>query len=94
MRFQATMPDVLHWLGITKIDRMISMSNMKYDAIVGSGIEIVERVEIPGDMLPPDSQVEIDAKIAAGYFSNTVSPQLAAATLENVKGRTWDDINH
>ena len=28
MRFQATMPDVLHWLGITKIDRMISMSNM------------------------------------------------------------------
>jgi GTP cyclohydrolase II len=33
MRFQATMPDVLHWLGVTKIDRMISMSNMKYDAI-------------------------------------------------------------
>jgi GTP cyclohydrolase II len=28
MRFQATMPDVLHWLGIQKIDRMISMSNM------------------------------------------------------------------
>ena len=54
----------------------------------------MERVEIPGDMLPPDSQVEIDAKIAAGYFSNTVSPQVAAQTLENVKGRTWDDINH
>jgi GTP cyclohydrolase II len=33
MRFQATMPDVLHWLGVTRIDRMISMSNMKYDAI-------------------------------------------------------------
>jgi GTP cyclohydrolase II len=27
-RFQALMPDVLHWLGITKIDRMMSMSNM------------------------------------------------------------------
>ena len=26
MRFQALMPDVLHWLGITKIDRMLSMS--------------------------------------------------------------------
>jgi GTP cyclohydrolase II len=28
MRFQALMPDVLHWLGITKIDRFMSMSNM------------------------------------------------------------------
>lgn len=26
MRFQALMPDILHWLGITKIDRMMSMS--------------------------------------------------------------------
>jgi len=25
MRFQALMPDVLHWLGIKKIDNMISM---------------------------------------------------------------------
>ena len=32
MRFQELMPDVLHWLGITKIDRFVSMSNMKYDA--------------------------------------------------------------
>ena len=45
-------------------------------------------------MLPPDSQVEIDAKIAAGYFSSSISPQVAAKGLENVKGRTWDDINH
>lgn len=29
MRFQALMPDVLHWLGITKVDNMISMSDMK-----------------------------------------------------------------
>ncbi|KAF7596843.1 hypothetical protein BBP40_012443 [Aspergillus hancockii] len=34
MRFQALMPDILHWLGIRKIDRMLSMSNMKHDAIV------------------------------------------------------------
>ena len=26
MRFQSLMPDVLHWLGICKIDRMLSMS--------------------------------------------------------------------
>ena len=34
MRFQELMPDVLHWLGIKKIHRLVSMSNMKYDAIV------------------------------------------------------------
>jgi GTP cyclohydrolase II len=46
-RFQQLMPDVLHWLGIRRIDRLMSMSNMKYDAIVNSGIEVGERVPIP-----------------------------------------------
>ncbi|TPX47457.1 GTP cyclohydrolase II [Synchytrium endobioticum] len=90
MRFQALMPDVLHWLGIQKIDNMISMSNMKYDAIVGSGIKILNRYEIPLHMLPPDSKVEIDAKIASGYFSLTQTPINLAAT----KGRSWDDLVH
>ncbi|RYP69059.1 hypothetical protein DL771_006290 [Monosporascus sp. 5C6A] len=66
MRFQALMPDILHWLGIKKIDRMLSMSNMKYDAIVGQGIPIHERVELPEELIPADSRVEIDAKITAG----------------------------
>lgn len=47
MRFQALMPDILHWLGIKKIDRMLSMSNMKHDAIVEQGIPILERIPIP-----------------------------------------------
>ncbi len=34
------MPDSLHWLGITKIDDLVSMSDMKYNAIVGSGIQV------------------------------------------------------
>lgn len=45
-RFQSMMPDALHWLGVTKIDNFISMSDMKYDAIVNSGIKIVNRVAI------------------------------------------------
>ncbi|TPX30869.1 GTP cyclohydrolase II [Synchytrium microbalum] len=90
MRFQALMPDVLHWLGITKIDNMISMSNMKYDAIVQSGIKILKRYEIPAGMLPPDSQVEIDAKIASGYFSLNQTP----INLADTKGRSWDDLEH
>ncbi|GAA5822512.1 hypothetical protein JCM3770_002443, partial [Rhodotorula araucariae] len=62
MRFQVLMPDVLHWLGVKKIDNMISMSNLKHDAIVDSGIPILRRYEIPEDLIPPDSKVEIDAK--------------------------------
>ncbi|HEX9648103.1 MAG TPA: GTP cyclohydrolase II [Alphaproteobacteria bacterium] len=69
VRFQELMPDVLHWLGITRIDRFVSMSNTKYDAIVRQGIEIAERVPIPPELIPDDAHVEIDAKKAAGYFS-------------------------
>ena len=42
MQFQALMPDVLHWLGIKKIDNMVSMSDMKYNAIMGSEIPILK----------------------------------------------------
>jgi GTP cyclohydrolase II len=85
MRFQELMPDVLHGLGITKIDRFVSMSNMKHDAIVRSGIEIVERVPIPEDMIPADARVEMDAKRAAGYYSEAAVPD--AAELAKPKGR-------
>ena len=85
MRFQELMPDVLHWFGIRKIHRLVSMSNMKYDAITGSGIEVGERVNIPEELIPPDARVEIDAKMAAGYF--TPGPVPDAEELKQVKGR-------
>ena len=69
MRFQELMPDVLHWLGIRRIDRFVSMSNMKYDAITRQGIEIARQVPIPDELVPDDANVEIDAKKAAGYFT-------------------------
>jgi GTP cyclohydrolase II len=84
-RFQQLMPDVLHWLGIRRIDRLMSMSNMKYDAITGSGIEVVERVPIPPGLVPPDAQVELEAKKAAGYYSPGSASD--AAGLAAVKGR-------
>ncbi len=85
MRFQELMPDVLHWLGVRKIHRLVSMSNMKYDAIAGSGIEIGERVNIPDELIPADARVEMDAKVAAGYFSPGPAPDPAA--LKNTRGR-------
>jgi GTP cyclohydrolase II len=89
MRFQELMPDVLHWLGIKKIDRLVSMSDMKYNAITGSGIEVVERISIPDEMVPKDAQVEMEAKKAAGYF--TTDKVLDKAGLEKVKGRALND---
>jgi GTP cyclohydrolase II len=84
MRFQELMPDVFHWLGITRIDRWASMSNMKHGALVEQGIEVVERVPIPDELIPADAQVEMDAKKAAGYFS-TYTPD--ADELAQAKGR-------
>ena len=103
------MPDILHWLGSTKIDNMVSMSDMKYDAIVKSGIPI-KRYDLPGtfflqnlpppfgviffsdQLIPPDSRVEIDAKIAAGYFSS--GKQVTEADFVKTVGRTWEETEH
>jgi len=85
MRFQELMPDVLHWLGVQKIHRLVSMSNDKFDAITGSGIEVGERVKIPDSLVPADARVEIEAKIAAGYFTDGSVP--TAAELARVQGR-------
>lgn len=90
MRFQQLMPDVLKWLGISKIDRMLSMSNMKHDAIVDQGIPIIERIPIPDELVPPDSRVEIDAKINSGYFTN--GKVMDKNELKSVQGRTWNDV--
>jgi GTP cyclohydrolase II len=88
MRFQELMPDVLHWLGITRIDQLVSMSNLKYAPIVASGIEVVERVPIPDWLVPPEASVEMDAKKAAGYYTPDVPD---TAELQKPKGRVLDE---
>jgi GTP cyclohydrolase II len=85
MRVQELMPDVLHWLGITKIDRLVSMSAMKYKAISDSGIQIATRVPLPDERIPPDAYVEIQAKKAAGYY--TEGPVPDAVELAKPLGR-------
>ena len=74
MRFQELMPDVFHWLGIRRIDRWVSMSNVKRDALEAQGIEVVEQLAIPDQLVPLDAAVEIEAKKAAGYFSPSGLP--------------------
>ncbi|TMW63208.1 hypothetical protein Poli38472_002149 [Pythium oligandrum] len=89
VRFQALMPDALHWLGITKIDKFVSMSDMKYDAIVNSGIKIIERIPIPEELVPHDAKVEITAKVFAGYNGGSVY-KVDEETLKTVTGRGDD----
>ena len=88
MRFQEIMPDVLHWLGVTRIHKFVSMSDMKFDPLVKSGIEVLERVEIPPGLIPPEAQVEMDAKRAAGYFTSDTP---TAADTAAAKGRRLDE---
>ena len=64
---------------------------LQYNAIVSAGIEVVERHELPLDQIPADARVEIDAKIAAGYYS---SRAVTGEALESIKGRSWEDVDH
>ena len=79
-RFQQLMPDVIHWLGLRRIDRFVSMSDLKYDSLVSQGVEIVERIPIPDELVPADAQIEIAAKKAAGYFTPDGMPPDEALT--------------
>ncbi|HEY0566874.1 MAG TPA: GTP cyclohydrolase II [Xanthobacteraceae bacterium] len=86
-RFQQLMPDVVNWLGVRRIDHLVSMSDMKHDALTSQGIEIVRRVPIPDELVPADAYVEIAAKKAAGYYT----PDLTSADeLEKTSGRALD----
>ena len=86
-RFQELMPDIFHWLGITRIDRFASMSDMKYNALSSQGIEIGERLDIPDELIPDDAHVEMEAKKAAGYFTNAEAKD--EIELRTIKGRNF-----
>lgn len=83
-RVQELMPDIILWLGIDRIDKLLSMSSDKYDAIVGAGITVMERVPLPEDYVPAGALVEITAKIASGYASNATATDDAVAGLMTV----------
>src|SRR5262249_43496315 len=85
-RLQQLMQDVIHGLGIDRLDRFVSMSDMKYEALIGQGVRIIERVPIPDALIPADAQVEMAAKKAMGYYAGAAKPTDPAATV----GRALD----
>ena len=89
MRFQELMPDVLNWLGIRRIARFVSMSDMKRDSIEAQGIAIERQIPIPPELVPDDAQVEITAKRAAGYYSEEGAP--STGELRERAGRSLTD---
>merc|ERR1712176_360983 len=80
-RFQTMMPDVLNWMGLRRIDWLCSMSNEKYDAITGAGIRVMQRVDLPEDYIKESMMVELTAKIASGYHSDSIDKGQVAADL-------------
>lgn len=69
-------------------------------------IPIHERVELPDELIPSDSRVEIDAKITAGKSCHqhnnkdgplthqgyfTAGKRLTAEELQSVQGRLWEE---
>jgi hypothetical protein len=85
MRFQELMSDALHWLGIRKIHRLVSMSNMS--TTPSPPPHRGRRTREHPDAYPY-ARVEIDAKMAAGYF--TPGPVPDADELRKPKGRGLD----
>jgi hypothetical protein len=63
---------------------------MKYDALANSGIDVVERVPIPDELVPDDANVEMEAKKAAGYFTPDAPP--TKADLKKVVGRDLEEF--
>lgn len=84
-RFQELMPDILLWLGIHRIDWLMSMSSEKYNAIDNAGIQVMQRISLPDELVPENASVEINAKISAGYHTDKISSNEIAEELRDLK---------
>lgn len=80
-RFQEMMADVFLWLGIKRIDWLLSMSSDKYEAITSRGIEVMQRVSIPDSYVPKGAAVELTAKVSAGYHTDNIESDKVIADL-------------
>ncbi|KAG5351207.1 hypothetical protein C0989_007432 [Termitomyces sp. Mn162] len=100
MRFQVLMPDVLHWLGEIRRHRKQRNSNheeVRFTRYVHASLASAPAHPLtltpPTDhLIPPDSRVEIDAKIAAGYFSS--GKRVTQEDLVRTVGRGGEDAVH
>jgi hypothetical protein len=62
---------------------------VKHEAITKSGITIGQRIKIPDELIPKDARVEIEAKVAAGYYTEGSIPP--PEMLAKVTGRGFEE---
>ena len=58
--------------------------------MTSSGIRIIERCDIPEELIPADAKVEIDAKMYAGYYSGNKEVKSWDA-LQATQGRAMEE---
>ena len=58
-------------------------------AITATGIKIVNRVEIPPELVPDDAKVEITAKVFHGYNAGKAYQGIDEDELKKTKGRDY-----
>lgn len=84
-RFQTMMPDILSWMGVDRIDWLLSMSREKYDAIMEAGITVNQRVALPDVYIPKHAHVEVIAKIADGYHADECKTEATMTALRSLR---------
>lgn len=89
-QFQALVPDPLQFWGVMRIYNFISMSDMKYTAIVNTGITIENQVKITKELMPLDASVEITAKVFHGYNTANAYRNIGEEEQKKTKGRESD----
>ena len=62
LRFHELVPDVLHWLGISKVHELLSMNTNKHQALINQGIEVQKCVPIDDKLISQKARVEVEAK--------------------------------
>ncbi len=48
------------------------VAQLRYEAIVGAGIKVMQRVTLPEDYVKENMKVEISAKVASGYHTESM----------------------
>ena len=90
-RFQELAPDILLLLGIERVDWLLSMSNDKYNGMMSAGMQVIQRVSLPDDLVPSSATIEIAAKVASGYNVDSIQHDDVVhqlRTLEMIRVRT------
>ncbi|MGI9484789.1 MAG: DUF1688 family protein [Geminicoccaceae bacterium] len=88
VRFQELMPDTLNWLGSTRIDQLVSISDMKYKSIDRQAIDVGEYVAIPDESSATMNTAEPPNLSDPEWLSDPASAVAWLRSTEAIRERT------